>query len=63
MQKQPVKLALHQLSTETVEQQLENQENDNNIPRTDLYFTNMKELFCILLQSNITKKMHCGMLD
>lgn len=63
MRKQPVRLALHKLSTETAERRLENQQKDDNIPCADLYFTDMKELFRVILQSTITNKMHRGMMD
>lgn len=63
MRKQPVKLALHKLSTETAQRQLDNQQNDDNIPRADLYFFDMKELFCIILQSDMTQKMYRGMME
>lgn len=63
MRKQPVKLALHKLSTETAQRRLENQQNDDNIPRADLYFFDMKELFRIILQSDLTNKMYSGMME
>ena len=63
MRKQPVKLALHKLSTETAKRRLENQQNEDNIPRADLYFFDMKELFRVILQSDMTKKMYSGIME
>lgn len=63
MRKQPVKLATHKLSTETARRRLENQQNDDNIPRADLYFFDLKELFRIILQSDMTNKMYSGMME
>lgn len=65
MRKQPVKLAPHKLSTETAERRIENQQNEHNdnIPRADLYFFDMKELFRVILQSDMTQKMYSDMME
>lgn len=65
MRKQSVKLAPHKLSTETAARRLENQQNEHNnsIPRADRYFFNMKELFRVILQSDMAKKMYSGMIQ
>lgn len=63
MRKQSVKLAVHKLSTETAQRRLENQQNDDNIPRADLYFFDIKELFRTMLQSDVTDKMYRGMME
>lgn len=63
VRKQPVKLASHKLSAETAQRRLENQQNEDKIPRADLYFFDMKELFRLILQSDLTAKMYRGMME
>lgn len=63
MRKQSVKLALHKLSTETAQRRLENQQNTDQIPRSDMYFFDMKELFRTILQSDVKDKMYRGMME
>lgn len=65
MRKQLIKLAPHKLATETVKRRVEHQQADfdDDIPRANLHFFDMKELFRVLLQSNVKDKMYCGIME